>query len=130
MDVEELLEKMRQDRGEMLPEWEYAASLDPDFFEAFSKLFPVTFKDGKVLPAKYRELIHIAIISHRGLGFPAVVTHMKRAISHGATKLEILEALETATVSGGAPTLYHGIGAMMALEEQEKKEGKNQQNIK
>lgn len=120
MDVEELLKKMRGDRGYMLPEWEYAARLDPEFFDVFSKLFPVTFQDGKVLPAKVRELIHIGIISYRGLSIPAIVAHMKRAISLGATKLEILEALETAMNSGGSPTLYHGIKALIALEEQEK----------
>ncbi len=45
---------------------------------------------------------------------------MERAISLGATRQEILEALETAMNSGGTPTLYHGVGAMMALEEKEK----------
>lgn len=121
MRAEEILKKMREDRGYTLPEWEYAAKLDPDFFEVFSKLYPVTFKDGKHLPAKVRELIHIAIISFRGLNIQGIASHMKRAISLGATKLEILEALETAMNSGGTPTLYHGVGAMMALEEEEGK---------
>lgn len=118
MRAEEILKKMREDRGYTLPEWEYAAKLDPDFFEVFSKLYPVTFKDGKHLPGKVRELIHIAIISYRGLNIQSISAHMKRAISLGATKLEILEALETAMNSGGSPTLYHGIGALMALEEE------------
>lgn len=125
MRAEEILEKMREDRGYTLPEWEYAARLDPDFFEAFSKLYPVTFKDGKALPAKMRELIHIAIICYRGLAIPAIVAHMKRALSLGATKQEILEALETAMNSSGTPTMYHGVGAMMALEEEESKSQKD-----
>jgi alkylhydroperoxidase/carboxymuconolactone decarboxylase family protein YurZ len=121
MRAEEILKKMREDRGYTLPEWEYAAKLDPDFFEVFSELYPVTFKDGKYLPAKVRELIHIAIISYRGLNVQSIAAHMRRAMSLGATKLEILEALETAMNSSGTPTLYHGIGALMALEEEEEK---------
>jgi alkylhydroperoxidase/carboxymuconolactone decarboxylase family protein YurZ len=121
MRAEEILKKMREDRGYTLPEWEYAAKLDPDFFEVFSELYPVTFKDGKYLPAKVRELIHIAIISYRGLNVQSIAAHMRRAMSLGATKLEILEALETAMNSSGTPTLYHGIGALMVLEEEEEK---------
>jgi alkylhydroperoxidase/carboxymuconolactone decarboxylase family protein YurZ len=121
MRAEEILKKMREDRGYTLPEWEYAAKLDPDFFEVFSELYPVTFKDGKYLPAKVRELIHIAIISYRGLNVQSIAAHMRRAMSLGATKLEILEALETAMNSSGTPTLYHGIGALMVLEEEQEK---------
>jgi alkylhydroperoxidase/carboxymuconolactone decarboxylase family protein YurZ len=51
---------------------------------------------------------------------------MRRAMSLGATKLEILEALETAMNSSGTPTLYHGIGALMVLEEEEEKSESDQ----
>ncbi len=115
--TEGVLAKMRGDRGFMLPEWEFGARLDPVFFEAYSHLAPVTFGEGKALPARVRELIHIALLAFRGVSNRALLVHMRRALQHGATKQEILEALETALVAGGAPTLYNGLNALMELEE-------------
>ena len=40
---------------------------------------------------------------------------MRRAIQHGATKRELLEAMQAA-VPGGGPTLSAGVQALMQLE--------------
>jgi len=45
-----------------------------------------------------------------------VVTHMRRAVEHGATKRELLEAVYAAAVPGGGPTLSSGVQAIMQLE--------------
>jgi len=45
-----------------------------------------------------------------------VVAHMRRAVQHGATKRELLEAVEAAAVPGGGPTLSAGVKALMELE--------------
>jgi alkylhydroperoxidase/carboxymuconolactone decarboxylase family protein YurZ len=41
---------------------------------------------------------------------------MRRAIQHGATKRELLEAIQSAAVPGGGPTLSAGVIALMELE--------------
>jgi len=46
---------------------------------------------------------------------------MKRALKFGATKEELLEAVETSIVPGGAPTFSIGLKALMRLEEDDKK---------
>jgi alkylhydroperoxidase/carboxymuconolactone decarboxylase family protein YurZ len=45
-----------------------------------------------------------------------MLAHMKRAIQHGATKRELLEALESAAVPGGGPTFAAGARALMQLD--------------
>ena len=45
-----------------------------------------------------------------------VVAHMRRAVEHGATKRELLEAIQAAAVPGGGPTLSTGVQALMELE--------------
>jgi AhpD family alkylhydroperoxidase len=112
-----LIAKMRQDRGYLYPEWEFAARSDPEFVEAYNALYRAALNDGQALSAKTREFIAIGILAYRG-EVEAVVAHIRRAMRLGATRQEILEAVETAIVPGGAPTLFCGLRAIMqALEE-------------
>ena len=60
-------------------------------------------------------MVIIGILAYRGLE-NGVVTHMRRAIQHGATKRELLEAIESAAVPGGGPTLSTGVQALMQLD--------------
>jgi len=57
----------------------------------------------------------IGILAYRGRE-DGVVTHMRRAIQHGATKRELLEGIESAAVPGGGPTLSTGVQALMQLD--------------
>jgi len=45
-----------------------------------------------------------------------VVAHMRRAVAHGATKRELLEAVQAAAVPGGGPTFSTGVQALMELD--------------
>ena len=111
-----LTEKMSKERGYMPPPWTYMCEKDVDFMEAYNNLYERSLTDGKVLPAKTRELIAIALLSFRGLE-NAVYLHVKRALKLGATKQELLEAIETTIVPGGAPTFSTGLAALMRAEE-------------
>ena len=117
--IEALKEAMRKERGYIYPQWEFVAENDVGFMEAYNNLYSSALNDGKALAAKTREFIAIALLAYRGLE-EATLQHMKRAIRLGATKQEILEAVETAIVPGGAPTVYTGLCALMRVEEDEK----------
>jgi AhpD family alkylhydroperoxidase len=116
---EELLRTMREQRGYMLGPWEFMAEKDPDFIEAYNDLYSKGLSDGKALPIKTRELIAIAILAFRGRT-DGVYEHMKRALRHGATKQELIEAIETMLVAGGAPTFSTALRALMRIEQEEK----------
>jgi len=45
-----------------------------------------------------------------------MLAHMQRAIQHGATKRELLEAMESAAVPGSGPTLATGAHTLMQLD--------------
>ena len=66
-----------------------------------------------------REFIAIGILAYRGLE-EAVYHHSKQALRLGATKQELLEAMETAMIPGGTPTLALGLRALSRIEEEEK----------
>jgi alkylhydroperoxidase/carboxymuconolactone decarboxylase family protein YurZ len=78
-------------------------------------LSDLSFGAGKELAVKYREMVAIGIIAFRGRQ-DGVVAHMRRAIQHGATKRELLEAIQSAAVPGGGPTLSTGVQALMEIE--------------
>jgi alkylhydroperoxidase/carboxymuconolactone decarboxylase family protein YurZ len=115
-----LIEEMQKDRGYMLPQWGYMVEKDFDFMEAYNTLYKLGLTDGKALPAKTREFVAMGILAFRG-DEGSVYEHGKRALSLGATKQELLEAIETMIVPGGAPTFSVGLKALMRIEEDERK---------
>lgn len=115
--AEALIAKMKKDRGYIYPEWEFAARSDPDFVEAYNNLYRAALNDGQALNAKTRELIALGILAYRR-DVDAVKAHILRAMRLGATQQEILEAVETTIVPGGAPAFFVGLSALnKALEE-------------
>ena len=117
--IRDLTNAMRKERGDMNPEWAYLVERDVDFMETYNKLYEKALTGGRALPAKTKELITIGILAFRGL-HDAVYVHAKRALELGATKQELMEAIETTIISGGAPTLRSGLRALVRLEEEEK----------
>lgn len=113
-----LLESMKAERGFLPKEWLYVADHDIDFLEAYNNLWREASNDGKALPIKTKELVFLAILCHRGAE-RAAYSHCKRALANGATMLELLEAVETMLIAGGAPTFATGLGALMKIIEEE-----------
>jgi AhpD family alkylhydroperoxidase len=115
-----LIADMTKERGYLPPPWAYMVEKDVAFMEAYDNLYNRGLKDGNALPIKTRELIAIVLLAFRG-SENAVYEHMKRALKHGATKEELLEAIETSIVPGGAPTFGTGLRALMRIEEEDEK---------
>ena len=97
------------------PFWDWVAREDPEYVAARGPLSAVSVGEGKELSIKHREMVIIGILAYRGRK-DGVVAHMKRAIDHGATKRELLEAMESAAVPGGGPCFSTGIEALMELD--------------
>jgi alkylhydroperoxidase/carboxymuconolactone decarboxylase family protein YurZ len=115
-----IMQRIQRVRGYLPDEWAYIAEKDPDFWDTYNALYEKVLSDGKALPAKTRELIAIGVLSYRELE-QGVCNHAKRALRLGATKQELLEAVETVTVPGGSPALRAGLRGLMMMEEEEKK---------
>jgi len=94
---------------------DWLAREDPEFMKARAPLSTLSFGEGKELSIKHKEMVIIGILAFRGRE-DGVVAHMRRAVQHGATKRELLEAIQAAAVPGGGPTLSTGVQALMELE--------------
>ena len=110
-----LIERMKAARGYVYPEWEFAARQDPDFVEAYNRIYELGLGEGRHVPVKIREFVAIALLAYRGAEQDALVAHMKRAMRFGTTREELLEILETCLVPGGAPTFHRGLTALMKV---------------
>src|SRR5262245_14855388 len=94
---------------------DWLAREDPEFMKARAPLSTLSFGEGKELSIKHKEMVIIGILAFRGRE-DGVVAHMRRAVQHGATKRELLEAVQAAAVPGGGPTLSTGVQDLMELE--------------
>jgi len=99
------------------PFWDWVAREDPEYVAARQPLSKLSIGEGKALSIKYREMVIIGILAFRGTK-DGVIAHMRRAIDHGATKRELLEAIQSAAVPGGGPTFSTGAQALMALDQE------------
>ncbi len=99
------------------PFWDWMAKEDPEYVRARGPLSQLSAGEGKELSIKHLEMVIIGILAYRSLQ-DGVVTHMRRAIQHGATKRELLEAIESAAVPGGGPTLSTGVQALVQLDQE------------
>jgi alkylhydroperoxidase/carboxymuconolactone decarboxylase family protein YurZ len=111
-----LIARMKQARGYIYPEWEFAARRDPEFVEAYNRIYELGLGEGRHVSAKVREFIAIALLAFRGSEKSALVAHMQRAIRLGATREELFEVLETCMVPGGAPTFHRGVSALLDVD--------------
>jgi alkylhydroperoxidase/carboxymuconolactone decarboxylase family protein YurZ len=111
-----LIARMKEARGYIYPEWEFAARQDPEFVETYNRIYELGLGEGKHVSAKVREFVAIALLAFRGADRAGLVAHMQRAIRLGATREELFEVLEACLVPGGAPTFHRGLGALMDVK--------------
>ena len=114
--AEQLIARMKAARGYIYPEWELAARTDPEFTEAYNRIYELALGEGRHVPAKVREFVAIALLAFRGADRESLVAHIPRAMRLGATKEELFEVLEAALIPGGAPTFHRGLSALLDVE--------------
>ncbi len=114
--AEALIARMKKARGYIYPEWEFAAREDPDFVEAYNRIYELGLGEGRHVSVKVREFIAIALLAFRGSDKAALVAHMQRAMRFGATRGGLFGVLETCMVPGGAPTFHRGLSALLDVK--------------
>ncbi|MBI2846897.1 MAG: carboxymuconolactone decarboxylase family protein [Chloroflexi bacterium] len=99
-----VLEKIRADRGEVRSWRETLAPLDPTYLELSHDIFMHVMEKRKAISRKNKELMVMAIDAAVHY-VPGVKVHMTSAKKFGATKDEVVEALEVASLVTGVHAL-------------------------
>ena len=102
---EELVSRLRKERGYVLDFMEFFAEYDPDFIERYDEIL-MGILQSKHLPEKYKHLIWCAT-SACMLNEKSLEIHTRKALETGATPNELVETLELAFVHGGVPALFY-----------------------
>jgi alkylhydroperoxidase/carboxymuconolactone decarboxylase family protein YurZ len=114
---EEVKREFEEKRGYWNPFWDEILLLDPEFFDTYTSFSSVPWVSG-VLEPKVKELIYTAFdVACTHLYVKGLRAHIKNAIGYGATREEILEVIELASVIGihaatvGVPILVEELAA-------------------
>ena len=94
---------------------EEVGKVDPAFLAAWSELSAQGGKES-LLSVKTKELICIAIGMTSHCSY-CIASHVKKALQHGATRHEILEAGFVAVKMGGGPALAYLSEVIEACDE-------------
>ena len=94
---------------------EEVGKLDPAFLAAWTELSAQGAKEG-ALSAKSKELICVAIGVAMRCNY-CIASHVKKALQHGATRHEIMEAGFVAVKMGGGPALAYLSQVIEACDE-------------
>ncbi len=84
---------------------------DPAVLATLEKIPQAMTASGRSLDAKTRELVTIVMLTTLR-GDPAAIRHhVREAVAQGASKQEILEAIELVITPAGMPVFEHGLMA-------------------
>ena len=87
----------------------------PGVFKAYADMHHAVITDS-VLPAKFKEIIAIAIAVSEGCD-GCIASHARGAVRHGATVEEVAEAIGVCILMGGGPATVYGPRALEAFLE-------------
>ena len=112
----------RQRKGKLHPVFEYLEKTDREFLKAYNSVAVLNFNygpaaKGRTLPAKIKELIAVALLA--SVKGDTTRDHIRKALSHGASRREIIEALEMSMHITGAPSLEFGLTQLMSIDSKE-----------
>lgn len=115
-EAKSFIDEMKRKRGYLYPAYEYLVRNDLEYLKAYEGLASLLLQRNKYLTPKVKELIFIAAIASRSPSDrEAIRNHMKRGLSLGLTREEIMEALEVAMLPAGALALVDGIEVLLQL---------------
>ena len=116
----ELQAEFEEQRGYWSDLWDDILELDPGYFEAYMDFSSHPWNEG-VLDPKVKEFIYIAIdCNTTHLYNKGTRVHMQNALEYGATREEIMEVFELASVLG----IHTITDSVPILVEEAKKRGK------
>lgn len=108
MRQEEIKAEFTDKRGYWNDFWDGLLRLDAEFFAAYTAFSSKPWEEG-VLEPKVKELIYTAFdVSATHMFEPGLRQHIRNALGYGATKEEIMEVFELASVIGAQSFVVAG----------------------
>ena len=100
-DSEKLLDSVSAARGYSLPLHEVLAEHDPDVLEGYERMMRALYLSDRRLDGKTKEFVYVAVLVALGAAEEHIRAHMEKAVREGATKEDVLEAIELIVPAAG-----------------------------
>jgi alkylhydroperoxidase/carboxymuconolactone decarboxylase family protein YurZ len=100
-DSDDLLDSVSSSRGYSLPLHEVLAEHDPEVLAGYEQMMRSLYLGDRRLDGKTKEFVYVAVLVALGAAEEHIRAHMKKAVREGATKDEVLEAVELVVPAAG-----------------------------
>jgi 4-carboxymuconolactone decarboxylase len=105
------VDKMYKERGYILDFHKVMVAEDFDFLKAYNQMIEAGYTKQRALDTKTKEIIYTVVLAAVKAGIEHIKSHVKLAVKYGATKQEILQALEICLPAAGVPAFMLGFEA-------------------
>ena len=105
------VDNMYNKRGYILDFHKVMVAEDFDFLKAYDQLIEAGYTKQRTLDAKTKEIIYTVILTAVKASVEHIKAHIKLALDYGATKQEVLEALEICLPAASVPAFMIGFEA-------------------
>ncbi len=110
-EKQEFIDKMYRDRGYILDFHKIMVAEDFEWLKAYNGLIEAAYTDKRSLDAKTKEIIYTVVLTALRGSVDHIKAHMQLALDYGATRQELLEALQITMLPAGVPAYMQGIEA-------------------
>lgn len=114
-DPKEIVDSMERKMGFKPEILHVIEQLDPTFLKSYKRCDKKLLSDG-ALSAKSKIFIALAVVASKQCE-SCVMSQMKSALHHGATKDEIMEVLDVIMLTSGAPAVSACRNALKLIKE-------------
>ena len=116
------LQEMIDNRGYVLEYHKVMVLEDMPFMKAVNQMLETAYTDERSLSKKVKELLFSVLMTSVGAPKDVIKIHIGLAAKAGATKEEVLEALELASLPCGMPKFFPALEAWTEVFEVERLE--------
>jgi alkylhydroperoxidase/carboxymuconolactone decarboxylase family protein YurZ len=113
---EEVLERIRSAGRRVFPMHEYLAAHDPRGLEGYNEFLQATIYDKDDLDERYREIVLACACVAAGSPPAVIAAHCRKALEAGASRGEVIQALELTAAVFATRTMASGITALMEAD--------------
>ncbi len=110
-DKQAFVDKMYRERGYILDFHKVMVAEDFEFLKAYDQLIQAGYTKKRTLDAKTKEILYTVILTAVKANVDHIKSHIKLALDYGATKKEVLEALEICIPAASVPAFMIGFEA-------------------
>jgi 4-carboxymuconolactone decarboxylase len=110
-EARELLAEIEARRGYIHEMHRVLAEEDPGFLRKYEEFLEAAYLRERSLDRRTKELIYVAALAALGAPRGHQLAHMRAALRAGATRVELLEALEQILPPAGVPKFMEAIEA-------------------